>query len=94
MNLTSAQIIDTMLFADKKVNYDFGEYQLGLAGELNVFSIMKAEGIEFKCRPDMINLIRTICASDKSKTVKVFLLEGVSCNLSLIAKELCHELLS
>jgi hypothetical protein len=76
-------VIDSLLDADIKLNYDYMEY-IGLgssAARSNIFHEL-SQFVPMNRRPDIITVLRSICESaDLNSTQKAFYLESVACGL-------------
>lgn len=88
------RVADALLRADDRLNEGWIELNImGLesSNKFNVYRVLD-EFMGISERPKISEVIRTICESGKSRTWKVFALEAVACDLSLVAKTLGLDL--
>lgn len=79
------KIIDCLLDADKRIQEGYEEIKM--TGS-NKYCDALIEFIPLTVTPTIFNLFNAMRESDKSESTKVFALEALSCDLSLIAIEL------
>ena len=81
---TSTRYIDSLLSAEKALSEEWDQYQLL---KTSVIYENLANVMELKRKPTIIEVIKSVCLSDKTREVKLIYLECVSCDLSLVAIE-------